>query len=183
MEVETLAILTACCCVCMAVVFFLLMSSRNNRHVWQPASPVEKEKVSPIALVEEAHTWYVSSKQESDLLQSLVRTSYGIACLRAVQNTMQLDEVHGSTLPPSVQGPAGLMAKLHSQQTVLLNALNTKSRDVPAAPELYRAPPLDVNAVAASTRPIALPDPVWLAKPAYNTPAPQIHRYEKSYKL
>jgi hypothetical protein len=133
--------------------------------------------VSPIALVEEAHTWYVSSKQESDLLQSLVRTSYGIACLRAVQNTMQLDEVHGATLPPSVQGPAGLMAKLHSQQTVLLNALNAhnpKSRD--SAPP----PQLDVKAepVAASTRPVAVPDPVWLESPAH-TPAPRIHRYVK----
>lgn len=126
MEVETIAILLSIGVIGLAVVYILLASSQKNRQAWQPALPLEKDKISPIMLVEEAHTWYVSSKQESELLEALVKTSYGIACLRAIQNTMHLEEVKGAMLPPSLHGPAGLMAKLISQQSVLLNALAVK---------------------------------------------------------
>jgi hypothetical protein len=138
MEVGTIALLIAAAFVGLAVVFVITMSSRSSSQAWQPVGPIETDKISPIALVEEAHTWYVASKQESNLLESLVRTSYGIACLRSIQNSMQLEEVKGCTLPPSVQGPSGLMAKLHSQQAVLLNALDSFKRQEPlaaAAPE------------------------------------------------
>ena len=126
MEVETIAILISIGVIGLSVVYILLSSSQKNRQSWQPALPQEKDKISPIMLVEEAHTWYVSSKQESELLQALVKTSYGVACLRAIQNNMHLEEVKGAMIPPNLQGPAGLMAKLSSQESVLLNALAVK---------------------------------------------------------
>lgn len=128
MEVGNIAVMTAVGIIGLVVIYVLMSSSHSNSQAWQPATPIEKDKISPIALVEEAHTWFVASKQESDLLESLVRTSYGIACLRAIQNSMQLEEVKGATLPPAVQGPAGLMVKLSSQQAILLNALNLVGR-------------------------------------------------------
>lgn len=180
MEVGSIASLIAVGLIGLTVAFVLMTSSRSNRHVWHPADPVEKEKVSPIALVEEAHTWYVASKQEPDLHQSLVRTSYGIACLRAIQNSMQLDEVKGAALPPAVQGPSGLMSKLSSQQAVLLNALASATRPNRQAHHGRSSQvigyEMDVVAkgdTATSTAPItdrSEPD-------VMSTPEPRIHNY------
>lgn len=141
MDIGTISLLLMMIVIGLVVVFVLLLSSRANRQVWQPVNHAEKEMISPIAMVEESHMWYVASKQESDLLQSLVRTSYGIACLRSVQNIMQLEEVKGATLPPAVQGPAGLNIKLNSQQAVLLNALTSmKTGGVNGLPKMHPDP-------------------------------------------
>ena len=128
MDTGSMSLILAGMFVTAVAIYVLFSSSRKNKMVWQPAELEERVKISPSRLAEEAHTWYVAAKQETDLIQALIRTSYGIACLRSIQNSVHLSEVKGATLPPAVHGPAGLMAKLSSQQAVLLHALGDQKR-------------------------------------------------------
>ena len=123
MEVNRIALLLAIGIIGTSIALVLVSSSRRNTEVWQPTGPKEMHKISPIALVEEAYGWYAASKQETDLMEALIRTNYGVACLRAIQSTAKLEEVKGATLPVHVQGPVGLMAKLSAQQHLLLNTI------------------------------------------------------------
>lgn len=89
-----------------------------------PAEQTEDPKtlISPAALVEEASGWYAAAKQEDDSVEALVRVSYGIACLRAIQGKMRLEEVKEATLPTSISSPDELMKRMAALQ----NALGTK---------------------------------------------------------
>ncbi len=108
--------------------YSLLVSSGRSSVAWQPAAPDPKTLISAVSVVEEAHTWYASSKQESDPIQALIRTSYGIACLRTIQNSIKLTEVEGASLPATVNGPEGLMSKLLNQQHVLISLIQTPAK-------------------------------------------------------
>jgi hypothetical protein len=125
MEVNTIALLLAFGIIGVLLTLTLILSSHKNKQAWQPTGPEEKNKISPIALVEEAHNWYASSKQDKDLTDALVHSSYGIACLRAIQNVVQLEEVTSVALPANVHGAVGLMAKLTTQQQLIMTKIRS----------------------------------------------------------
>jgi hypothetical protein len=125
MEIENMAILMSICCIGATIAISILLSSSKNTKIWNPPGTDEKTKLSATSIVEEAYTWYAASKQENDLQEALVRTSYGIACLRCIQTFLSLEEVDAASIPSSVGGAAGLMAKLTTQQHVLLHAIRS----------------------------------------------------------
>ena len=119
-NVGTHALIAMAVIVLAVVSIVLVLSSRRAKSAWQPHRTKEAHKVSPIALIEDAYSWYVSARQETDPLEALVRTSYGLANLRAVLSVTALESIKGANLPTAAGGPKQLLEKLTAQQAALL---------------------------------------------------------------
>ena len=119
------SLLVALSLIGLTVAFVIFTHSRKQALTWQPVRVEEKHLLYPSSLIQEAHDWYVSSKQESDSLEALLKTCYAIACIRVVQSSCNLNEIANLSLPEALT-PTKLMAKLSAQQSLLVEVIRTK---------------------------------------------------------
>jgi len=118
----SLSLLVSLSLIGLSIAFVIFTHSRNQVQTWQPVRVEEKHLIYPSSMINEAHDWYTSSKQERNALDALVKTCYAIACMRAVQSSCSLDEVANIALPDSIT-PATLMTNIATQQSLLITAI------------------------------------------------------------
>jgi hypothetical protein len=98
------------------VAFVLIKKSASSRKAWLPEEQKkDQHRLEASALVHDAHTWFVSAKQEKDPIKALVKSSFGLVLLRAVQAVVKLEEINGVHLPGTVNGPEQLLIELTKQ--------------------------------------------------------------------
>ena len=110
------------------ILFVAMKKSAKAKESWLPKpSELNKHKVDAVSLIHDAHTSYASAKQEENFTKALVRCSYGLAQIRAVQAIAKLDDIKGVHLPANINGPVGLLDVLAKQQRSLMIAVESGS--------------------------------------------------------
>ena len=116
------------------IAFVLITKSASSRKAWLPEEQEkDKHRLEASALVHDAHTWFVSAKQEKDPIQALVRSSYGLVLLRAVQAVVKLEDIKGVHLPGAIKGPEQLLIELSKQHAAFEKAASVKKPEAPPA--------------------------------------------------